>query len=155
MSKDPAAPHGVMEGMGAYNRYARLPASGGALAMPFLEEAVSRMAIEAEGRPIVIADYGSSQGKNSLAPIGLAIKSLRARVAPNQPLIVFHIDQPSNDFNSLFQLLSSDPDRYSIDEPTCFLARSEGHFTKTCFPRTRCIWDGPRMRRCGSAGFLR
>jgi len=120
MSKDPAAPHGVMEGMGAYNRYARLPASGGALAMPFLEKAVGRMAIEAEGRPIVIADYGSSQGKNSLAPIGLAIKSLRARVGPNQPLIVFHIDQPSNDFNSVFQVLSSDPDRYSIDEPYVF-----------------------------------
>jgi len=88
--------------------------------MPFLEKAVSRMAIEAEGRPIVIADYGSSQGKNSFAPIGLAIKSLRARVAPNQPIIVFHIDQPSNDFNSLFQVLSSDPDRYSIDEPHVF-----------------------------------
>jgi|SRR5215471_386332 len=120
MSKDPAVPHGVMEGMGAYNKYARLPASGGALALPFLEKAVSRMAIEAEGRPIVIADYGSSQGKNSFAPIGLAIKSLRARVAPNQPITVFHIDQPSNDFNSLFQVLSSDPDSYSIDEPNVF-----------------------------------
>jgi hypothetical protein len=134
MSKQPAVPHGVMEGMGAYNKYARLTASGGALAMPFLEKAVSRMAIEAEGRPIVIADYGSSQGKNSLAPIGLAIEGLRARVAPNHPLVVFHIDQPSNDFNSLFQVLSSDPDRYSIDEPYVFPCAIGRSFYESVLP---------------------
>jgi len=32
--------HGVMEGQGAYNKYAKLPAGGVALAMPLLEKAV-------------------------------------------------------------------------------------------------------------------
>jgi hypothetical protein len=32
--------HGVMEGGGSYNRHARVPAGGGSLALPFLEQAV-------------------------------------------------------------------------------------------------------------------
>lgn len=49
--------------------------------------------LEPEDRPVVIADYGSSQGKNSLAPMGVAI--LRERVGPSRPTLVFHIDAPS------------------------------------------------------------
>ena len=49
----------------------------------------------------MIADYGSSQGKNSLAPMGIAIGNLRPRLGPNRPIFVFHVDQPSNDFNTL------------------------------------------------------
>jgi hypothetical protein len=39
MSKAPIPLHGVMEGAGAYNRYAKLPASGADLAVPLLQEA--------------------------------------------------------------------------------------------------------------------
>jgi hypothetical protein len=67
-------PHGVMESRGAYNKYATIPASGAALAAPFLENAIRAMAVDNEDRPVVIADYGSSQGKNSLAPMGLAFE---------------------------------------------------------------------------------
>lgn len=60
--------HGVMEGEGFYNKYAKLPAGGAALAMPFLEEAARLVATDAfskpgssgAARPVVIADYGSS-----------------------------------------------------------------------------------------------
>jgi hypothetical protein len=38
MSNAGAQPHGVMEGKGSYNRHARLPAGGAALAMPLLEK---------------------------------------------------------------------------------------------------------------------
>jgi hypothetical protein len=68
----------------------------------------------------VIADYGSSQGKNSLAPLRLAIKTLRARLGPDRPILTYHIDQPSNDFNSLFEVLDADADRYVLDEPNVF-----------------------------------
>lgn len=54
-----------MEGKGSYNRYAKLPAGGAALALPFLEKAAQNVLIERRDGPIVIADYGSSQGKNS------------------------------------------------------------------------------------------
>ena len=102
MSSTPTLAHGVMEGNGSYNRHAKLPAGGAALAVPFLEEALRKMAIAPGDRPVVIADYGSSQGKNSLAPMRVAIENVRPRIGPSRPISVFHIDQSSNDFNTLF-----------------------------------------------------
>ncbi len=69
MSNEREPSHGVMEGGGSYNRNARIPAGGGNLALPFLEQAVQNITLDRGDEPIVIADYGSSQGKNSLAPI--------------------------------------------------------------------------------------
>ena len=103
-----------MEGKGAYNKHAALPAGGATLALPFLEEAVRNVAIDVSDRPIIIADYGSSQGKNSLAPMQLAVKNFRPRIGPSRPIVVFHIDQPTNDFNSLFEVLATDPDSYAL-----------------------------------------
>jgi hypothetical protein len=68
MSKEAAPSHGVMEGKGSYNKHAKLPASGAAMAMPSLEKATQRLQLDASDQPVVIADYGSSQGKNSMAP---------------------------------------------------------------------------------------
>jgi hypothetical protein len=120
MSEQVHLSHGVMEGKGAYNKYAALPAGGAALALPFLGEAVRNLEFDAGDRPIVIADYGSSQGKNSLAPMQLAVKSLRLRVGPSRPVVVFHVDQPTNDFNSLFQVLATEPDSYALRETNVF-----------------------------------
>jgi hypothetical protein len=63
--------------------------------------------------PIIVADYGSSQGKNSLAPMSVAVEILRRRVGRERPIFVFHIDLPSNDFNSLFEVTDSDASRRS------------------------------------------
>src|SRR5580704_223288 len=122
MSNETKLSHGVMEGQGAYNRYAKLPAGGAALAMPLLEKAVHGLQVAPEDRPLVIGDYGSSQGKNSFAPLTLAIKTLRSRFGPARPIFAYHIDQPSNDFNSLFEVLDTDPDRYDLNEPNVFPA---------------------------------
>jgi hypothetical protein len=75
--------HGIMEGKGAYNKHARLPAGGAALALPLLEKAVQSMQLDTSEQPVVVADYGSSQGKNSMIPIQIAIQGLRRRVGPN------------------------------------------------------------------------
>jgi hypothetical protein len=120
MSSMPVFAHGVMEGNGAYNRHAKLPAGGAALAIPFLKQAVRGMGIAPDDGPVVIADYGSSQGKNSLAPMRLAIENVRRRVGPDRPISVFHIDQPCNDFNTLFEVLDADTERYTLDERNVF-----------------------------------
>jgi hypothetical protein len=112
--------HGVMEGKGAYNRHAKLQAGGIALALPFLEKTVREIALDSDNQPVLLADYGSSQGKNSLAPMVVAIRSLRQRLGPNRPIVVFHIDQPANDFNTLFEVLDADPERYTLSEPNVF-----------------------------------
>jgi hypothetical protein len=118
--------HGTMEGGGAYNRYARPQAQGIGSALSLLERAVRDICIDGND-PIVIVDYGSSQGKNSLAPMRRAIRTLRARLDPARSVVVYHVDQPSNDFNSLFKVLDTDPDSYARDEPrvfSCAIGRS-------------------------------
>jgi hypothetical protein len=112
--------HGVMEGGGAYNLHAKVPAGGGSLALPYLEKAAQSCTLRSGSDPIVIADYGSSQGKNSLGPMRAAIRCLRARVGSDRPLMVIHIDQPANDFNTLFDVLHGDPQRYSMGDPYVF-----------------------------------
>jgi hypothetical protein len=129
------ATHGVMEGGGSYNLHARIPAGGGSLALPLLEEAVRKVTIERGDQPVVIADYGSSQGKNSLAPMAAAVKILRARLGPDRPIVVVHIDQAANDFNTLFHVLHSDPERYSVDDPNIFPSAIGRSFYESVFPR--------------------
>lgn len=120
MGNEPSPVHGVMEGKGAYNRHARVPAGGMALALPLLEKTVREMELDGGEQSIAIADYGSSQGKNSLSPMQVAIDNLRPRLGPDRPIFVFHVDQPYNDFNTLFEVLETDPGRYSLDDPQVF-----------------------------------
>src|SRR6516164_3435112 len=128
------ASHGVMEGKGAYNRYAKLPAGGAALALPLWEKAVQCVEFDTGDHPVVVADYGSSQGKNSMVPIQVAIRGLRHRLGPNRAISVFHVDQPSNDFNALFEVLDVDPDRYVLNEPNVFPAAIGRSFYENVLP---------------------
>jgi SAM dependent carboxyl methyltransferase len=107
MSEQSQISQSVMEGGGAYNQHARHQTAAASAAGQFLERAVSNLALDDGPEPIVVADYGSSQGKNSQAPMRAAVSSLRPRLAPARPILVYHVDQPSNDFNSLFGVLAS------------------------------------------------
>jgi hypothetical protein len=120
MSGDSRPPVSVMEGKGFYNRNASIPAAGGLLALPLLEQAARLIHLDSGERPIVIADYGSSEGKNSLAPMRAAIAVLRARAGLERPIFVYHTDLPANDFNTLFEVLESDPDSYVRGERNVF-----------------------------------
>ena len=134
MSNEQTRSHGVMEGKGAYNRYAKLPAGGGALALPLLENAVRNVTLDEGDQTVVIADYGSSQGKNSMVPMQVAIKGLRRRIGSSRPISVYHIDQPSNDFNVLFAVLDADPDRYILDDPNVFPSAIGRSFYESVLP---------------------
>jgi hypothetical protein len=124
-----------MEGGGSYNLHAKVPADGGNLALPYLEKAAQSCTLPRGSDPIVIADYGSSQGKNSLVPMRAAIRCLRARVGSEQPITVVHVDQHANDFNTLFDILHSDPERYSMDDPNVFPSAIGRSFYENVFPR--------------------
>jgi hypothetical protein len=63
MSIERLLSQGVTEGNKTYNKYASLQAPGAALAIPLLEEAARKIELGQLDRPIVVADYGSSQGK--------------------------------------------------------------------------------------------
>jgi hypothetical protein len=134
MSNGRGPSHAVMEGKGAYNKHAKLPSEGAALALPLLERAIGEVELDSGDEPIVMADYGSSQGKNSLAPMQVAISGLRKRISPNRAISVFHIDQPSNDFNSLFEVLDADPNRYGVDDPEVYSAAIGKSFYEKVLP---------------------
>ena len=137
MSSERGRAHGVMEGGGAYNRHAHLPGDGAALAFPVLERAIREMEIPRGDEPIVIADYGSSQGKNSLAPMWVAIRELRARVGAKRAIRVYHVDQPSNDFNSLFEVLHGDAGSYILNDGEVYAAAiGRSFYQKVCV----CLW---------------
>jgi hypothetical protein len=109
-----------MEGKGFYNTNSAIPAAGGALALPLLEQAAKRIELDQGRRPIVLADYGSSEGENSMAPMRTAIAVLRSRVGHDRPIFVYHTDLPDNDFSSLFRVLHGHPDSYLRDEQKVF-----------------------------------
>jgi SAM dependent carboxyl methyltransferase len=126
--------HGVMEGNGAYNKRATGQASGGASAVPLLVQAAREIALDPGDQHIVIADYGSSQGKNSLAPIRAAIEVLRTRLGQDRPIDVVHTDLPANDFSTLFNVLDTDPDRYVLDQQNVFPYAIGKSFYRRLFP---------------------
>jgi hypothetical protein len=61
----------AMEGQGFYNRNSSLQAAGIEQVLPLWREAARSIAIGAETPTIV--DYGSSQGRNSMSPMRVAI----------------------------------------------------------------------------------
>jgi hypothetical protein len=101
-----------MEGKGAYNRSSSVQAAGSSPAVALLERAARAVAVPPSPQPIVIVDYGSSEGRNSLAPMVTAIGVLRERVGRALAISVIHTDVPDNDFTALFQTLANDPDSY-------------------------------------------
>jgi hypothetical protein len=111
----------AMEGKGFYNRNSDLQAAGIALALPFLEKASLSIPIGGD-EPLVIADYGSSQGRNSMLPMRLAIDALRARAGSERVVEVVHIDQPTNDFASLFTALRDEPNSYLAGRTGIFVS---------------------------------
>ncbi len=97
---------------GVYNKSSRVQAGGLRAALPLLEQAARSAVLPPGNEPLVIADYGSSAGHNSLLPMGVAIAALRGRVGEGRPISVVHTDVPGNDFAGLFDTLLNDPDSY-------------------------------------------
>jgi S-adenosylmethionine-dependent carboxyl methyltransferase len=109
-----------MEGHGAYNRSSLVQAAGLSPAVLLLENAARNVELAAPPEPIVIVDYGSSEGRNSLGPIRVAVDILRDRIGRERPVSVVHTDLPGNDFSALFLMLGSDPASYLQGDTTVF-----------------------------------
>jgi hypothetical protein len=124
----------AMEGKGTYNRHARMQAAVSTVAVPLLKQAAAAVDLGADDRPIVIADYGASQGRNSLAPMRAAIAVLRARLGPERPILVTHTDLPGNDFSALFETLHTDQGSYLRHDPNVFAAAVGRSFYENVLP---------------------
>src|SRR5262245_2684333 len=123
-----------MEGGGAYNRSSRVQAAGLLPAVALLEEAAKAVALMAPPQPIVVADYGCSQGHNSLLPMAAAIAALRERVGADRAIAVVHTDVPDNDFTALFRTLAADPDSYLRADAATFASAVGRSFYQQILP---------------------
>ncbi|MBM3462887.1 MAG: hypothetical protein FJX76_12360 [Armatimonadetes bacterium] len=101
----------AMVGRGFYNAHSATQANASELARPVLERAARAVP---SASPFVMADYGSSQGRNSLAPVRGVLSIARERFGPEIPFCVYHTDLPANDFSALFQVLQS-PESYAAE----------------------------------------
>ena len=129
----------AMEGQGAYNRSSQVQATGLSPALQMFERAASRVPVPAEPLPIVIADYGSSQGRNSLTPVRAAINILRSRIVQSRPITVVHIDLPENDFTVLFQTITASPESYLRNDPAVFASAVGKSFYEQILPPNSAI----------------
>lgn len=100
-----------MMGGGFYNKNAALQAAGITMVLPIWEQACGGI-VCGDDETIVIADYGCSQGRNSLIPVRIAIDAVRTKAGQGRPIQILHTDLPSNDFSSLFDVLAASPDSY-------------------------------------------
>lgn len=128
-----AAP-AVMEGQGAYNRNVFRPAAAAVLAIPLLEQAARVVDLGTDDRPLLVADYGSSQGRNSLRPMRAAIAVLRERLGADRAIRVTHTDLPDNDFSTLFHTLRDDPESYLHGQPNVFADAVGRSFYESLLP---------------------
>ena len=123
-----------MEGGGAYNRNSAQQGAGGLSAVPLFEQAAGMVTLGSSSAPVVIADFGSSQGRNSLLPLASAIKILQGRFAVGRAISVVHTDMPGNDFSTLFRLVDTDTDSYLRDQPNVFAYAVGKSFYEPLFP---------------------
>jgi len=134
-----------MEGKGAYNRSSHVQGTGSLPAVPLFEQAAARVDLPADPDTIVIADYGSSQGRNSFEPMSVAIRTLRQRAPQGQPISVIHTDLPSSDYSTLFQALETDPKSYLHIGPAIFASAVGRTFYEQILPSASvtlgwCSW---------------
>jgi hypothetical protein len=113
----------AMEGQGAYNANSALQASGAALAIPLLVQAAREAQLADDEMQIVVADYGSSEGRNSAFALKALLPVLSRR---SRPVLVVHTDVPSNDFTTLFNVVGDKLDGYAGtgDVFVCAVGRS-------------------------------
>jgi SAM dependent carboxyl methyltransferase len=123
----------AMRGKGFYNENSQVQQIASAFALPLLVEAADTAPLPAGSGSFVVADYGSSQGRNSLLPMRTAVERIRRR-DPNLPIQVFHNDLPDNDFTALFRTVATSEQSYLAGATGTFSYAVGRSFFERLFP---------------------
>jgi hypothetical protein len=89
-----------MLGGGFYNRHSAPQWAAIDYVLPWLEEALLSMDLPLAPHTVALADFGCSEGKNSIAAMQRMLSVLRKRTT--RPLVAIHSDLATNDFSALF-----------------------------------------------------
>lgn len=94
-----------MLGQGFYNRNSAPQWAAIEAVLPWLEGAIADMPLDDTPAAIALADFGCSEGRNSVALMQRAVRALRARTS--RPIQTVHSDLPTNDYTWLLRTLRS------------------------------------------------
>ncbi|MEM8569984.1 MAG: hypothetical protein AAGG56_03650 [Pseudomonadota bacterium] len=95
-----------MVGHGFYNRNSAPQMAAIDYVLPWLDRAVAELPLATGAQTIGIADFGCSEGRNSIAVMQRVTQDLRRRTS--DPILTVHSDLPTNDFSALFRDLRPD-----------------------------------------------
>jgi salicylate 1-O-methyltransferase len=114
MNKDAAksAGQGLMKEAVYYDRHSHYQQAVVALGLPLLERACDLIPKPRFENDIMIVDYGSASGGNSLLLMQSAIRGIRRRISEQVPIIILHNDQAGSDFSALFKLVYETEESY-------------------------------------------
>lgn len=124
----------VMVGGDYYNRHSQCQQNAIQFGLPLLERAIQAIPLPDPGSVMLVADYGSSEGKNSVEVMREVVKLIRRRAPESIPIAIVHNDQPANDFRSLFTRVDKAPDSYLHTSPNVFCYASGHSFFERVFP---------------------
>ncbi len=131
----PAQP--VMQGGGFYNSHSQMQQEAAGFGVPLLERAIREVPLPDQGGVFLVADYGSSEGKNSLEIMRRVVELVRCRASDRSgalPIAVVHVDQPANDFRSLFTLVDASERSYLRASSDVFCFATGRSFFERVFP---------------------
>jgi hypothetical protein len=101
-------PTGATVGMiGSYNTNSSFQLSLIKSSIPFVKESIEKLDINNSSFPLILADFGSSHGKNSVYIMKLIIDILNEINEINRSYLIIHNDLPTNDWTSLFNVLNN------------------------------------------------
>lgn len=92
-----------MVGRGFYNRNSATQWAATEVVLPWLEEAITEIPMTGPPETIGLADFGCSEGRNSVEVMQRLVAALRARTS--RPLLTIHSDLPTNDYTWLLRNL--------------------------------------------------
>ena len=106
---------GSIKGMAeCYNSNCRLQMAAIELSLPFIQQAIDVLDLTSSSTPLMIADFGSSQGLNSIYAMKKIIEYLRMSKKVDRQVIIVHNDLAGNDWTQLFEMLNKDGSYYGM-----------------------------------------
>jgi hypothetical protein len=111
---------GILNMGGSYNSNSLPQLSVIQSSISFIEQAIDVLDIVPSSFPIIIADFGSSHGVNSMYAIKTIIDYIKRTKKAENSFLVIHNDLPTNDWTTLFNVLNQDRTYFGLSNGRSF-----------------------------------